>query len=34
MLGCDYAQGYLFAPPMPYDDLADYLDISRNGVAF
>ncbi|MEZ5243751.1 MAG: EAL domain-containing protein [Acidimicrobiales bacterium] len=34
MLGCDYAQGYLFAHPMPYDELADYLDISRNGVSF
>jgi diguanylate cyclase (GGDEF)-like protein len=34
MLGCDYAQGYLFAPPMSLGALEDYLDISRNGVAF
>jgi EAL domain-containing protein (putative c-di-GMP-specific phosphodiesterase class I) len=34
MLGCDYAQGYLFAPPMTYDELVAYVDISRNGVAF
>ena len=34
MLGCDYAQGYLFAGPMTYDELTDYLDLSRNGVSF
>ena len=34
MLGCDYAQGYLFARPMPLDELVTYLDASRNGVAF
>lgn len=34
MLGCQYAQGFLFARPMPVDELVDYLDISRNGVAF
>lgn len=34
MLGCDYAQGHLFAPPMTVDELAAYLDASRNGVSF
>ena len=34
MLGCDYAQGYLFAPPMTYDQLVAYVDISKNGVSF
>lgn len=34
MLGCDYAQGYLFASPLTIDQLHDYLDASRNGVAF
>lgn len=34
MLGCDRAQGYLFAPPLSLHDLHDYLDGSRHGVAF
>lgn len=34
MLGCDYAQGHLFAAPMPLDELEAYLGLSRNGVAF
>jgi EAL domain-containing protein (putative c-di-GMP-specific phosphodiesterase class I) len=34
MLGCDYAQGHLFASPMTVDELAAYLDASRNGVSF
>jgi EAL domain-containing protein (putative c-di-GMP-specific phosphodiesterase class I) len=34
MLGCDYAQGFLFARPMDFDELVDYLDASRTGVAF
>lgn len=34
MLGCDFAQGYLFARPMPLDELREYLDASRQGVTF
>jgi EAL domain-containing protein (putative c-di-GMP-specific phosphodiesterase class I) len=34
MLGCDYAQGYLFARPMARDELLDYLNGARNGVSF
>jgi diguanylate cyclase (GGDEF)-like protein len=34
MLGCDLAQGFLFAAPMTIEDLEIYLDASRNGVAF
>lgn len=34
MLGCDLAQGFLFAPPMSVEELERYLDVSKNGVAF
>jgi len=34
MLGCDLAQGFLFAAPLPIDELEHYLGASKNGVAF
>lgn len=34
MLGCDHAQGYLLAPPLPYDELVAFLNGSRDGVSF
>ena len=34
MLGCDHAQGFLLAAPLPYDELVAFLDGSRNGVSF
>ena len=30
-IGADFAQGYLFARPMPYDDLLGYLRRQRKG---
>lgn len=33
LLGCDRAQGYLFAKPMPADELRTYLVETRQGVS-
>jgi len=29
-LGCDEAQGYLYAKPMPFDELLDFLQHAKN----
>ncbi len=34
LLGCDRAQGFLFAPPLPRDELLSYLESSRQSAMF